>query len=155
MLDRMAPTTVSTAPARPIDPADLGIDLRADVRVPARDGVELSVNLFLPRELGTRRVPVILNTDPYRKDDWSAGWDLSLAAYLAQHGYAYCRLDVRGTGSSGGVPIDEYTAEETNDGHDVVEWLAAQAWCTGPLGCGACRTAGSPRSRSRRRDRRT
>ncbi len=134
MLDRMAPTTVSTAPARPVDPADLGIELRADLRVAARDGVELSVNLFLPRDLGEGTVPVVLNTDPYRKDDWSSGWDLALAAYLAEHGYAYCRLDVRGTGSSGGVPMDEYTVEETRDGHDVVEWLAAQPWCTGSVG---------------------
>lgn len=93
----------------------------------------LSVNLFLP--LGAAApVPVILNTDPYRKDDWSAGWDLSLAAYLAAHGYAYARLDVRGTGSSGGVALDEYTEAETLDGHDTVEWLAAQPWCTGDVG---------------------
>ena len=134
MLDRMAPTTVSTAPAKPVDPADLGLEVRSDVRVTARDGVELSVNLFLPRALGDGRVPAILNTDPYRKDDWSSGWDLALAAHLAKHGYAYARLDVRGTGSSGGVPMDEYTVEETNDGHDVVEWLAAQPWCTGSIG---------------------
>jgi uncharacterized protein len=130
----MPPTTISSGAATPVDPADLGLDVRSDVRVPARDGIELSVNLFLPRGLGAGRVPTVLNTDPYRKDDWSAGWDLSLASYLAHNGYAYCRLDVRGTGSSGGVPMDEYTVEETNDGHDVVEWLAAQAWCTGAVG---------------------
>jgi putative CocE/NonD family hydrolase len=129
----MSPTTVSTAPARPVDPASLGVDLRWNVLVPMRDGVELSVNLFRP--IGaTTPVPAILNTDPYRKDDWSAGWDLSLAAYLAERGYAYCRLDVRGTGSSGGVALDEYTEAETQDGHDVVEWLAAQPWCTGAIG---------------------
>ena len=118
-----------TAPA---DPADLGLDVRLVV-VPASDGVALSVNLFLPAS-ADGRVPVILNTDPYRKDDWSAGWDLSLAAYFAERGYAYARLDVRGTGSSGGVALDEYTAAETQDGHDVVEWLAAQPWCTGSVG---------------------
>ncbi|HET7180643.1 MAG TPA: CocE/NonD family hydrolase [Candidatus Limnocylindrales bacterium] len=128
-------TTAGSLVARAVDPADLGVDLRADVRVPARDGVELSVNLFLPLRAGTADpVPVILNIDPYRKDDWSAGWDLSLAAYLAAHGYAYARLDVRGTGSSGGVAMDEYTEAETLDGHDVVEWLAAQPWCTGAVG---------------------
>lgn len=116
-------------------PGDVGVELRADVGVPARDGVRLSVNLFLPDDLGgDDRIPVILNTDPYRKDDWSAGWDLSLAAYLAERGYAYARLDVRGTGSSGGVALDEYTAAETLDGHDVVEWLAAQPWCSGSVG---------------------
>jgi len=113
--------------------ASLGLDVRRDVRVPARDGLRLSVNIFLP--LGAaQRVPVILNTDPYRKDDWSAAWDLTIAAYLAERGYGYCRLDVRGTGSSDGVPLDEYTEAETVDGHDTVEWLAAQPWCTGAVG---------------------
>ena len=110
------------------------------MRIPTRDGLELSVNIFLPVAAGTApsgprdRVPVILNMDPYRKDDWSAGWDRSLATYLAERGYAYCRLDVRGTGSSDGVPMDEYTEAETLDGHDAVEWLAAQPWCTGRVG---------------------
>src|SRR6185295_4110967 len=29
---------------------------------------------------------------------------------------------------------DEYTEAETLDGHDTVEWLAAQPWCTGAIG---------------------
>ena len=113
--------------------ARLGLDVRRDVRVPARDGLTLSVNLFLPRG-ATEGLPAILNTDPYRKDDWSAGWDLTLASYFAARGYAYCRLDVRGTGSSDGVALDEYTEAETLDGHDTVEWLAAQPWCSGAVG---------------------
>ena len=117
----------------PIDPADLGLDVREHVVVRARDGVELSVNLFLPAA-SAAPVPAVFNMDPYRKDDWQAGWDLSLAAYLAQRGYAYARLDVRGTGSSGGVALDEYAEEQTQDGHDVVEWLASQPWCTGSVG---------------------
>jgi uncharacterized protein len=129
------------AASRPLDAADvlaeldarLGLDVRRDVRVPTRDGLTLSANLFLPRATAGK-VPAILNTDPYRKDDWSAAWDLTIAEYLAAHGYAYCRLDVRGTGSSDGIPIDEYTAAETLDGHDTVEWLAAQTWCTGAIG---------------------
>jgi putative CocE/NonD family hydrolase len=116
-------------------PDELGLEVRADVRVRARDGIELSVNLFLPKGLGGGdRVPAILNTDPYRKDDWQAGWDLSLGSYFAARGYAYARLDVRGTGSSGGIAFDEYTEAETLDGHDTVEWLAAQPWCTGAIG---------------------
>ena len=91
-----------------------------DVRLPARDGLELSVNLFLPDDPAVP-VPAVLNTDPYRKDDWSSSWDLALGGYLVERGYAYCRLDVRGTGSSGGVPMDEYTEAETLDGHDTVE----------------------------------
>lgn len=111
------------------------METRLDVRIPTRDGIELSANLFLPDGASAATpAPVILNTDPYRKDDWQAGWDLSLGEYLAERGYAYCRLDVRGTGSSQGVASDEYTAAETLDGHDAVEWLAAQPWCTGRVG---------------------
>lgn len=114
------------------------METRHDVRIPTRDGLELSANLFLPdaalAEGAGAPVPVILNMDPYRKDDWSAGWDLTLGGYFAERGYAYCRLDVRGTGSSQGVATDEYAEAETLDGHDAVEWLAAQPWCSGRVG---------------------
>ena len=111
------------------------MDIRRDVRIPTRDGIELSADLFLPSGSGGgARVPAVLNMDPYRKDDWGASWAHALGGYLTDHGYAYCRLDVRGTGSSGGIATDEYAAAETLDGHDVVEWLAAQPWCSGAVG---------------------
>jgi putative CocE/NonD family hydrolase len=115
------------------------VETRLDIRIPTRDGLVLSANLFLPDDdrrglEGATRVPVILNMDPYRKDDWQAAWDLSLGTYLTERGYAYCRLDVRGTGSSQGVATDEYAEAETLDGHDAVEWLAAQPWCSGSVG---------------------
>jgi putative CocE/NonD family hydrolase len=106
-----------------------------DVRISARDGVELSANLFLPlpRSQG-ERFPAILEMIPYRKDDWRYNTDWSRMTYLAQHGYGCCRLDVRGTGSSGGYALDEYTEAETLDGCDAVAWLAAQPWCSGSVG---------------------
>ena len=45
-----------------------------------------------------------------------------------------CRVDVRGTGRSDGVALDEYTADETRDGYELVEWLAAQPWSNGNVG---------------------
>lgn len=113
------------------------MEVRRDVGIIARDGVRLSANLFLPDAVADGAAgpwPAVLNTDPYRKDDWSAGWDLTLASYLAERGYAYCRMDVRGTGSSAGVALDEYTEAESRDGYDAVEWLAAQSWCSGAVG---------------------
>ena len=41
------------------------------------------------------------------------------------------RVDCRGTGASEGVTGDEYTLREQRDGHDAVEWCAAQPWCDG------------------------
>ncbi len=86
------------------------------------------------RERGRAPVPVILEMIPYGKDNWRRNADISRGRYLAERGYALCRVDVRGTGSSGGVALDEYTAVETLDGYDAVEWLAAQPWCNGAVG---------------------
>jgi predicted acyl esterase len=43
-------------------------------------------------------------------------------------------VDVRGTGSSEGVPEDEYQADEVGDLCQVIAWLAAQDWCDGNVG---------------------
>lgn len=112
-----------------------GARLHRDVRIVARDGIELSANLWLPEGAGeAARCPAVLEMIPYRKDDWRANADEARGRYLARHGYALCRLDVRGTGRSDGIAMDEYTADETRDGYDAVEWLAAQAWCNGNVG---------------------
>ena len=109
-----------------------------DARIPARDGVELSANLWLPRPAAgaapAERFPAVLEMIPYGKDNWRRNADIARGTYLARRGYALCRVDVRGTGSSGGVALDEYTEAETLDGYDAVEWLAAQPWCDGAVG---------------------
>ena len=143
--DTLAWMSESTRPDDPgTSPAtDLRAETRFDVRVPVRDGLELSANLWLPAVPERRdapdgrdapeaaRFPVILEMIPYRKDDWRASGDAGRGAWWAARGYAFCRLDIRGTGSSPGIARDEYTLEETTDGYDAVEWLAAQPWCDG------------------------
>ena len=99
-----------------------------------RDGVELSANIWRPTDADTEPVPAILEMIPYGKDNWRRNADTARGEWFAARGYALCRVDVRGTGSSGGVALDEYTATETHDGYDAVEWLAAQPWCTGSVG---------------------
>jgi uncharacterized protein len=97
-----------------------------------RDGVELSANIWRP--VDDARVPAILEMIPYGKDNWRRNADTSRGEWFAARGYALCRVDVRGTGSSGGVALDEYTEAETLDGAEAVAWLAAQPWCTGSVG---------------------
>ncbi len=112
-------------------------DVRWDVRVPVRDGLELSANLWLPRPLANapgERFPVILEMIPYGKDNWRRNADVARGEWLAARGFALCRLDVRGTGSSPGIAEGEYTDEQTLDGYDAVEWLAGQPWCSGNVG---------------------
>ncbi len=106
-----------------------------DARIPARDGVQLSANIWRPAASGVGTpVPAILEMIPYGKDNWRRAADVTRGQWFAARGYAYCRVDVRGTGSSFGVALDEYTADETRDGFDAVEWLAAQPWCDGNVG---------------------
>jgi putative CocE/NonD family hydrolase len=106
-----------------------------DARIVVRDGVELSANLWLPvAQADATRFPAILEMIPYGKDNWRRNADVARGTYLARRGFTLCRVDVRGTGSSGGIALDEYTEDETRDGYDAVEWLATQPWCTGAVG---------------------
>jgi putative CocE/NonD family hydrolase len=121
-----------TAPDRPASAPRYGVAVDWDARLRARDGVELSANIWRPAADG--RFPAILELLPYGKDNWRRAADEVRGAWFAARGYALCRLDVRGTGSSGGVALDEYTADETRDGVDAVGWLAEQPWCDGNVG---------------------
>jgi putative CocE/NonD family hydrolase len=124
-------------PGRSASPPRHEVQTLLGVRVPVRDGLELSANLWLPvarPDAPADRFPAILEMIPYGKDSWRRNADVARGEWLARRGFALCRLDVRGTGSSPGVALDEYTADETRDGYDAVEWLAAQEWCNGNVG---------------------
>ncbi len=100
-----------------------------------RDGTELAATLYLPAQPVTTAVPALLEYLPYRKDDAMLARDYELYAYMTRHGYAGARVDIRGTGNSGGdLPEGEYTEQEQRDAEDVIAWLAAQPWCTGAVG---------------------
>jgi uncharacterized protein len=106
--------------------------LERGVRIPMRDGVELSADVYRPNREG--RFGAILEHIPYRKDDLRALQDRGQNIVLVQAGFVCVRVDVRGTGSSGGVAVDEYTETEQLDGVEVVEWMARQPWCNGNVG---------------------
>ena len=53
---------------------------------------------------------------------------------MAGHGYVTVRVDIAGTGESEGLFDDEYSEQELSDGIDVINWLAAQEWCSGAVG---------------------
>jgi putative CocE/NonD family hydrolase len=113
------------------------VERRLGIRLPVRDGLELSANLWLPIPGDSdpdERFAAVLEMIPYGKDNWRFNADEARGRWLAARGFALCRLDVRGTGSSPGIALDEYTATETEDGYDAVEWLAAQRWCNGNVG---------------------
>jgi putative CocE/NonD family hydrolase len=106
------------------------------VSIPMPDGIGLSADIYLPPgamlDDGGRR-PVVFDYYPYRKDDWSAGRQRA-HRYFAARGLLAARVDIRGTGSSGGTAPDEYALAEQQDALNVIEWFAAQPWSNGRVG---------------------
>ncbi|MFN2332550.1 MAG: CocE/NonD family hydrolase [Halomonas sp.] len=98
------------------------------------DGSRLAARIWRPVDADHHPVPAILEYLPYRKRDLTAERDIQMHPYWAGHGYAGVRVDIRGSGDSEGVLTDEYTAIELQDGCDILEWIAAQPWCSGKVG---------------------
>jgi putative CocE/NonD family hydrolase len=98
------------------------------------DGARLAARIWLPEDAENNPVPGILEYIPYRKNDGTATRDAIQQPYFAGHGYAVVRVDLRGSGDSDGLLLDEYLLQEQMDGLEVLTWMAAQAWCDGNIG---------------------
>ncbi len=98
------------------------------------DGGRLAARMWIPEEAERAPVPAILEYIPYRKRDLTRARDTVNHRYLAGHGYACVRIDMRGSGESDGVLVDEYTEQEQQDGVDAIAWIARQPWCDGNVG---------------------
>ena len=102
--------------------------------IPLKDGTMLAARIWLPDDAEQNPVPAILEYLPYRKRDGTYERDALTHPYLAGHGYAGVRVDLRGCGESTGLLFDEYAQQEQDDGVEVIAWLAAQPWCNGSVG---------------------
>src|SRR3982074_503689 len=94
-----------------------------NVLISMSDGTRLAAGFFFPDAPG--RFPAVFDYYPYRKDDTSAA-NLRFHRYLARRGFVGIRVDVRGTGGSGGTAIDEYTPREQLDGVEAIDWMSKQ-----------------------------
>ena len=103
----------------------LPIRTMENLRVPMRDGVELSASVLLPA--GEGPFPTVLVRTPYGKEGELANYER-----YAHRGYAVVIQDVRGRSASGG----EWRPNscETEDGDDTIRWIAAQPWSDGAVG---------------------
>lgn len=112
--------------------ADDARTLLPDLLIPMRDGVRLAGNLYRP--CGEGPWPCLVNYLPYHKDGRGGLWYDAIHRAFARHGYASLVVDFRGLGCSEGINNIPFDAQEGPDGHDVVEWAAAQPWCDGHVG---------------------
>jgi putative CocE/NonD family hydrolase len=102
--------------------------------IPLADGVKLATRLWLPSNAETESVPALLEYLPYRKRDGTRARDEPMHSWFAEHGYAALRVDMRGSGESGGVLADEYLSRELDDACEVIQWISRQGWCNGRVG---------------------
>ena len=123
-----------------------------DLPVVMRDGVTIYVDILRP--VGVERAPVLVAWSPYGKSQGSSPAAVGLfamlgmkpgrlsglekfegpdPAYWCAHGYAVCNPDPRGVAHSEGDAA-MFDRQEGRDCHDLIEWLAVQAWCTGKVG---------------------
>jgi uncharacterized protein len=102
--------------------------------IPMKDGTQLAARIWLPEDAEQNPVPAILEYLPYRKRDGTYERDALTYPWLAGHGYAGVRVDIRGSGESDGLLSDEYARQEQDDALEIIAWLAAQPWCSGAVG---------------------
>ena len=105
------------------------IDVRG-IKVPMRDGVKLSADIYRPIVAAGKKVPGIFIFTPYSNN---GGGMITRAKYFARRGYAVVMVDTRGRYDSEGE-WDPFGAQHKLDGYDTVEWIAKQPWCSGKVG---------------------
>ena len=96
------------------------------------DGTRIAATLWRP--VTGAKVPVVVEMVPYRRRDGTVARDMDMHPWMAGHGVAYARIDIRGAGDSGGDLADEYLPREQEDACEIIAHLAGEPWCNGNVG---------------------
>ncbi|WP_066799638.1 CocE/NonD family hydrolase [Sphingomonas soli] len=148
LLGLVSPPALAQTAERPTGAGYSGT-VRSSFYVPMRDGTRIAMNVYRPAIDGRaveRRLPVIFAFTPYRaryRDEKGAIVEVADSAELGlrdmtAHGYVVAVADIRGKGASFGRRRGMQDKTEAQDGHDLVEWLAAQPWSDGKIGMTGC-----------------
>jgi len=127
-----------------LSPPRYDLVIEKDVEIPMRDGARLKADVYRPKSGG--RFPVIASLSSYMKDKlWVPppdleekpnpymNWETPNPLWWVARGYALLRIDGRGSGKSPGL-TDPWSASESRDYYDGIEWAARQPWSTGRVG---------------------
>lgn len=92
--------------------------------VPMRDGLALPTDVYLPR-LPHGCYPAVLLRTPNGRESITK----LQARMVCSKGFALVVQDMRG--SRPGLGDEMLFVHDQADGHDTIQWIAAQPWCTG------------------------
>ncbi|CAK7235548.1 hypothetical protein SBRCBS47491_009330 [Sporothrix bragantina] len=134
-------------------PLPVDIILEQDVAIIVRDGITIYADVYRPANTH-ETVPAIIAGGPFSKNGgpnknnfnkwpWRFGcpriatsglekFEGPDPAYWCLHGYAIVHTDCRGTWNSTGNVIFP-SRKEGEDNYDIIEFLAAQTWCSGKV----------------------
>ena len=91
--------------------------------IPLKDGTRLAARIWLPEDAEQDPVPAMLEYLPYRKRDGTYERDALTHPYLAGHGYAGVRVDIRGSGESDGLlPTNTRSRSRTTRSRSSPGW---------------------------------
>jgi putative CocE/NonD family hydrolase len=99
-----------------------------------KDGTRLAARMWIPEGAENSPVAVVWEYLPYRKRDSERQRDTGWAEAFVPYGFAFVRVDIRGSGDSDGVLLGEYLQQEQDDAVEVIAWLARQPWSNGSVG---------------------
>lgn len=100
--------------------------VRYNLKIPMRDGVHLSVDVFRPRD--ESKHPVVFELTPYNNDGERV---MANAWHFVKRGYAFVTADARGRYDSEGTFVP-YRHDGT-DGSDIMTWVTQQPWSNGTI----------------------
>jgi len=131
-------------------PRKYNVIVERDVKIPMKDGVKLSCDIFRPES--SEKFPAILGFHCYHPSGQTgqikptaistAQWrhpgqertNASLESgdpnFFVRRGYVHIVCNARGTGKSEGK-WDFVGQREVQDVYEVIEWMANQEWCDG------------------------
>ncbi|HOV85510.1 MAG TPA: CocE/NonD family hydrolase [Syntrophobacteraceae bacterium] len=106
------------------------------VRYPGKDPVRLEGHYWYNADAAKegRKFPALVELNPYRRRDGMMLGDSAFYPYFAYHEYLCFRVDLQGSGDSGGILTDEYTEEEVLYCIQVIEQVARHPLCNGKVG---------------------
>ena len=110
------------------NPTPDNVILEKNVHATMGDGVQLAVDVYRPKQ-GQGPWPVIFAYSPFQKERF---FESAKPEFYCAEGYVCVQAAERGSGFNAGK-FEFHGARAARDGYELVEWIAAQPWCSGQV----------------------